>query len=74
MLAVVAVGVALLITLATLIGLAEGRAQRDAWRSIAEERRELQDWEAALIEAVESRDCAECRFVRRPRDRWRSDD
>lgn len=43
---------------AVLVG--QARAQESAWRAIAAERRELHDWERALITAAEGRGCAAC--------------
>jgi hypothetical protein len=53
-------GVLSLVLLAVLIGLADSRAQRDAWNRIARHRRELGEWERELIRAAESRGCPAC--------------
>lgn len=64
-------GMSVLIGLALLVGALEGRAQREAWRRIAAERRaightrrELLEWEAGLIRAAESGNCPRCRLQR----------
>lgn len=53
-------GLGLLIVLAVLIGLE--RAQDAAWRAIAAERYELDNWERELIAASEARGCPACRL------------
>ena len=53
-------GVGVLIVLAVLIG--QAQAQDTAWRRIAQERRELDEWERDLIAAAETRNCPVCRL------------
>ena len=53
-------GIGLLVVLAVLIG--QVQAQEAAWRTIAQERRELDQWERELIAAAESRGCPVCRL------------
>jgi hypothetical protein len=62
--AVAVVGVLGLVVLAVLVGLADARAQREAWARIARDRRELGEWERELISAAESRGCAACKLLR----------
>jgi hypothetical protein len=57
-------GVIALVLLAGLIGVADARAQREAWNRIARRRRELGEWERQLISAAESRGCPACRLLR----------
>jgi len=53
-------GVGVLVILAVLVG--QAQAQDTAWRRIARERRELGEWERALIAAAESRGCPACKL------------
>lgn len=61
---VAALGLLVLIALAVVIGLAQGRAEELARRRIARHRRELWEWERELIAAAESRGCASCKLLR----------
>lgn len=53
-------GLGLMIGLAVLIG--QRRTQEVAWRCVAAERRELDQWERELIAAAEGRGCPACRL------------
>ncbi|MCU1625298.1 MULTISPECIES: hypothetical protein [unclassified Pseudonocardia] len=73
---IIIAGVLGLFSLATTVGLAESRAQSQAWQRIAEERRELHEWEGSLIRAAERRGCGTCELLaeylrRRDEDRRR---
>lgn len=53
-------GLGLLVGLAVLV--AHARVEEAAWRRIAAARRELHEWEGALIAAAEGRGCPGCRL------------
>lgn len=55
-------GLGLLIGLGVLVG--QRQTQEVAWRRIAMERRELDQWERELIAAAEGRGCSACRLRR----------
>jgi hypothetical protein len=56
------IGMLALVVLAAIIGMADGRARRQAWDRIARRRRELGEWERELIRAAEVHDCPVCRL------------
>jgi hypothetical protein len=57
-------GVLTLVLLAVVIGSADSRARRSAWKRIACRRRELGEWERQLIRAADSAGCPACRLRR----------
>ncbi len=58
------IGMLVLVVLATVIGVADGRARSRAWGTIARRRRELGEWERELMRTAEAHDCPACRLMR----------
>jgi hypothetical protein len=69
-LVIVIIGLLFLIGVALLIGSVQARAREDAWRRIADARRDHHERERALLRCLQSPRCDRCPVDRYLRD-WR---
>jgi len=67
-LVIVIIGVAILIGVALLIGWVQAHSREDAWRRIADARRDQHERERALLQCLQRPRCDQCpidRYVRK---------